>query len=69
MRGRTFATFGTALNLTTPISLAAAGALAAVIGPVAIIAISGGGLMAVGAAGYFAALRQMRQEAATAGGT
>lgn len=67
MRGRTFATFGTALNLTAPISLAAAGALATVIGPVAIITISGVGLMAVGAAGYVAALRQMRQEAATAG--
>src|SRR5207247_8745775 len=35
MRGRTFATFSTGINLTTPVSLAATGALASVTGPVA----------------------------------
>jgi hypothetical protein len=63
MRGRTFATFFTAMNLTTPLSLAVTGTLATLVSPVAIIAGSGLGLMAVGAAGFTAALRQLRQEA------
>lgn len=58
MRGRTFATFATGMNLTAPISLGATGALAAVAGPVAIITVSGIGLMAVGALGFVAALTQ-----------
>jgi hypothetical protein len=62
MRGRTFATFLTAMNLTTPISLAVTGALATLVSPVAIIAGSGLGLMAVGGAGFLAALRQLREE-------
>ncbi len=62
MRGRTFATFFTAMNLTTPLSLAVTGTLATLVSPVAIIAGSGLGLMAVGTAGLAAALRQMRQE-------
>ena len=62
LRGRTFATFFTTMNLTTPISLAVTGTLATLVSPVAIIAGSGLGLMAVGAAGFAAALRQIRQE-------
>jgi MFS family permease len=64
MRGRTFATFFTTLNLTTPISLAVTGALATLVSPVAIIAGSGLGMMAVGGAGFAAAMRQLRQESA-----
>lgn len=65
MRGRVFATFGTVMNLTAPVSLAATGALATTIGPVALITASGIGLMAVGAAGFVAAIGQLRDEAAT----
>jgi sugar phosphate permease len=64
MRGRVFATFGTVMNLTAPISLAATGALAATAGPVALITASGVGLMAVGAVGFIAAIGQLRREAA-----
>lgn len=53
MRGRVFATFGTATQITGPVSLAITGVLASVLGPVALIAASGVGLMAVGAAGLF----------------
>jgi hypothetical protein len=60
MRGRTFATFGTTMNLTSPISLAATGALAATLGPVVLISASGIGLMAVGALGLAAWLRYER---------
>ena len=66
MRGRTFATFFTTMNLTTPISLAVTGTLATLVSPVAIIAGSGLGLMAVGGAGFMAALRQLRHERQTA---
>jgi hypothetical protein len=64
MRGRTFATFFTTMNLTTPLSLAVTGTLATLVSPVAIIATSGLGMMAVGGAGFMAALRQLRQESA-----
>ena len=57
MRGRTFATFSTGINLTTPVSLAATGALASVIGPVAILTIAGAGLMIVGALSFGGSLR------------
>jgi len=57
MRGRTFATFTTSINITTPVSLAATGALAAVAGPVLLMAISGLGLMGVGAVAFAASLR------------
>jgi len=57
MRGRTFATFSTGINLTTPVSLAATGALASVIGPVAILTIAGAGLMMVGALSFGGSLR------------
>ncbi|HEX9435576.1 MAG TPA: MFS transporter [Candidatus Limnocylindria bacterium] len=60
MRGRTFATFSTAMNLTTPVSLAVTGALATVAGPVLLIAISGVGLMGVGATSFAASLREGR---------
>lgn len=63
MRGRVFATFGTVMNLTAPISLSITGALATTVGPVALIAASGIGLMAVGAAGFVAAIGQLRREA------
>jgi MFS family permease len=64
MRGRVFATFGTVMNLTAPISLAVTGTLAATAGPVALITASGVGLMAVGAVGFIAAIGQLRREAA-----
>jgi hypothetical protein len=64
MRGRTFATFATGMQLTAPISLGVTGLVATVAGPVLIITASGVGLMAIGAAGFAAALRQMRREAA-----
>lgn len=67
MRGRTFATFGTAMNLTTPLSLAVTGTLATLVSPIAIIAGSGLGLMTVGGAGFIAALRQLREERTTSG--
>jgi MFS family permease len=60
MRGRTFATFGTTMNLTTPVSLAVTGALAATLGPVFLITAAGVGLMAVGAAGFAAWTRLER---------
>jgi DHA3 family macrolide efflux protein-like MFS transporter len=60
MRGRTFATFGTVMNLTTPVSLAVTGALAAAAGPVLLITGAGVGLMAVGAAGLAAWTRLER---------
>ena len=60
MRGRTFATFSTTMNLTTPISLGLTGAFAAA-GPVPIIAISGLGLMAVGAVSFATAPRGLGQ--------
>jgi MFS family permease len=69
LRGRTFATFFTTMNLTTPLSLAVTGTLATLVSPVAIIAGSGLGMMVVGSAGFMAALRQMRQEAAGNTGT
>ena len=69
LRGRTFATFFTTMNLTTPLSLAVTGTLATLVSPVAIIAGSGLGMMVVGSAGFMAALRQMRQEAAGSAGT
>lgn len=61
MRGRTFATFGTAMNLTTPLSLAVTGALAVAAGPVLLITISGIGLMGIGAMSFAAALRMGRR--------
>lgn len=64
MRGRTFATFSTGMNLTAPISLAATGALAVSAGPVLLITMSGIGLMAVGAAAFIAAMAQERRSAA-----
>jgi len=57
MRGRTFATFSTGIQLTTPLSLAATGAVASVAGPVAILTIAGVGLMAVGAISFVGSLR------------
>lgn len=66
MRGRTFATFGTAINVTTPVSLAATGTLAAIVGPVMLITASGIGLMAVGALGLVVWLRLERTELAGA---
>lgn len=65
LRGRTFATFFTTMNLTTPISLAVTGTAVTLLSPVAIIAGSGLGMMAVGAAGFVAAMRQHRLESAT----
>jgi len=67
MRGRTFATFSTVMNLTTPVSLAATGAAAAIAGPVVLITASGLGLMAVGAIAFAATFRD-RRALATAGG-
>jgi sugar phosphate permease len=61
LRGRTFATFNTAINLTTPVSLAVTSALALTVGPVGLFAASGAGLMAVGAIGLFAALGQLQE--------
>lgn len=63
MRGRTFATFGTAMNLGAPVSLAVTGAVAW-LGPVVIITASGSGLMLVGAIGLLAWLRYERATAA-----
>jgi predicted MFS family arabinose efflux permease len=60
MRGRTFATFTTGINLTTPLSLAATGALASITGPVAILTIAGAGLMTVGALSLGGSLRVAR---------
>jgi MFS family permease len=59
MRGRTFATFSTAMNLTTPVSLAVTGALASVAGPVVLITASGIGLMGVGALSLAASFRNI----------
>jgi len=53
----TFATFSTGIQLTTPLSLAATGAVASVAGPVAILTIAGVGLMAVGAISFVGSLR------------
>jgi MFS family permease len=58
MRGRVFASNATLINLTSPVSLAATGALAGPLGPVTIVALSGLGLMGVGALGFLASLRQ-----------
>lgn len=58
MRGRTFATFATGMNVTAPISLGVTGALASVAGPVILITISGLGLMAVGTIAFVAAITQ-----------
>jgi MFS family permease len=66
MRGRTFATFSTTLNLTTPLSLAITGAAAAIAGPVLIITASGLGLMAVGAVAFAASFRERTSLAAAA---
>ena len=52
MRGRAFATFYTVLNLTTPLSLAVTGLIAAAAGPALIITASGIGLMSVGAIAF-----------------
>jgi MFS family permease len=60
MRGRTFATFSTGMNLTAPVSLAVTGVLAAVAGPVVLITASGIGLMAVGTAAFAAAVAHAR---------
>lgn len=60
MRGRTFATFGTTMNLTTPVSLAVTGALASLVGPVFLITAAGVGLMGVGAVGLAAWTRLER---------
>jgi hypothetical protein len=65
LRGRVFASNATLINLTSPVSLAAAGALAAPLGPVTIVLVSGLGLMGVGALGFLASLRQ-REGFATA---
>lgn len=61
MRGRTFATFSTGIQLTTPISLAATGALATIAGPVLLLTIAGVGLMGVGAVSFLATIRGGRE--------
>lgn len=66
MRGRTFATYSTGTQLTTPLSLAATGALASVAGPVALLTAAGVGLMAVGALSFVGSLRIGRAVAAPA---
>ena len=68
MRGRTFATFSTGINLTTPVSLAVTGAVASVAGPVAILTVAGAGLMTVGALSFLGSLR-VRQEVGASAST
>jgi transmembrane secretion effector len=60
MRGRAFATFYTAINLTAPVSLAVTGLAATIAGPVALITLSGVGLMGVGVLALAASLRERR---------
>jgi len=57
LRGRTFATFSTTGQITTPVSLALTGVLASVAGPVLLLTISGAGLVTVGAISYLGSLR------------
>jgi MFS family permease len=68
MRGRAFATFSTGLNLTTPLSVAVTGALAATVGPIALIAASGVGLMTVGLVSGMIVLGDRRLRAAPSAG-
>lgn len=67
LRGRTFATFSTVMNLTAPVSLALTSVLVTTMSPAAIIALSGLGLMVVGLVGGAAAARAVGEpDAATA---
>jgi DHA3 family macrolide efflux protein-like MFS transporter len=66
MRGRTFATFSTGIQITTPVSLAITGALASVAGPVVLLTMAGTGLMAVGALSFVGSLRIQREVASRA---
>jgi len=66
MRGRTFATFSSGIQITTPVSLAITGALASVAGPVVLLTMAGTGLMAVGALSFVGSLRIQREVASRA---